>query len=60
MRIELDPDLPEDLADALDAEGTLLARFAPALEEAPSGTAAIRVSSAAFDRLLGELETVSL
>ncbi len=60
MRIELDPDLPEDLADALNAEGRLLSRFAPALDEVPHDTAAIRVSSAAFDRLLRELETVSL
>ena len=59
MHIEVDPDLPEDLADALDANGKLLSRFAPALEEAPRGTATLRVSSAAFDRLLGELEAGS-
>jgi hypothetical protein len=59
MRIEVDPDLPEDLAEALDAEGKLIARFAPALEDTPPGTTALRVSSAAFDRLIGELEAWS-
>jgi hypothetical protein len=56
MRVEVDPALPEELAEALDAEGRLIARFAPALEETPAGTAALRVSAAAFDRLLEEIE----
>lgn len=59
MRMEVDPDLPEELAEALDAEGRVIARFAPALEDAPAGTTAHRVSSTAFHRLLGELEAVS-
>jgi len=58
MRLELDPDLPETLAEALDADGRLITQFSPALENAPPGTTALRVSSAAFDRLLGELEAV--
>lgn len=56
MRVEMDPALSEDVAEALDAEGKLIARFAPALEETPAGTAALRVSAAAFDRLTKELE----
>jgi hypothetical protein len=59
MRIELDPDLPETLAEALDADGRLIAQFSPALEDAPPGTTSLRVSSAAFDHLLGALEAVS-
>jgi hypothetical protein len=51
MRVEVDPALPEDVAEALDAAGKFIARFAPALEETPAGTAALRVSAAAFDRL---------
>jgi hypothetical protein len=57
MRVEVDPAMPEELAQALDAEGKLIARFAPALEETPAGTAALRVSAAAFERLLDELES---
>lgn len=59
MRIEVDPDLPEGVAEALDADGRLIGRFAPALEDSPAGTTALRVSSAAFDGLLGELKAVS-
>ena len=56
MRVEVDPALPEDVAEALDADGKLIVRFAPALEEPPAGTAALRVSAAACDRLTRELE----
>lgn len=51
MRIELAPDLPDDAAEALDAEGRLITRFAPDSERCPDGTAAVRISSAAFERI---------
>jgi hypothetical protein len=55
MRVEHDPTLPDDAAEALDAEGRLIARFAPTSDHAPTGTASLRVSTAAFERIVATL-----
>jgi hypothetical protein len=55
MRVELDPNLPDETAEALDAEGRLIARFTPAHDRAPPGAAALRVSAVAFNRIVSAL-----
>jgi hypothetical protein len=55
MRVELDPNLPEETAEALDAKGRLIARITPAYDRAPLGTAALRVSAVAFNRIVSAL-----
>jgi hypothetical protein len=59
MRIEVDPALPSELAEALDAKGNLITRFAPALEDVPVGAAGLRLSVAAFDMLLAALDGIN-
>lgn len=54
MRIERAPDLPEDMAEALGAEGRPLGQFHPP-DQAHAGTTALRISPAAFDRILAQL-----
>ena len=57
MRVELAPDLPEDTAEALDAEGRPLAQLRHP-DPAPAGTEAIRVSPTAFNRILAALSAL--
>ena len=56
IRIEMAPQLNEDTAEALNADGKLVARFAPLSNRAPAGTAALRVPAEPFESIWAELE----
>ena len=56
IRIGAAPDLEEDTAEALDADGRLIAQFTLACSRAPAGTAALRLPAEACERIWAALE----
>jgi hypothetical protein len=58
IRIEPVPELDEDIAEAMNADGRLIAQFTPACNRAPAGTAALRLPAEACERIWDELEAL--
>lgn len=56
MRVEMAPGVDEDMAEALNAGGTLVAQFTPASNRAPAGTAALEVPCEPCEDIWAALE----
>ena len=56
IRVEQDPTVPPGKAEALDADGKVLATITLPHEMAPSGTATIRLGGDVFSHLIEVLD----